>query len=91
MEISRDAGFNVVKLGCNPQAAELSLWCSRRKRMILLWTSTERPDGLEIRGGKLHRPGARGQERRINHALTVTGFVTGGTNRYCGSGECELS
>jgi 3-phosphoshikimate 1-carboxyvinyltransferase len=40
----------------------------------------ERPDGLEITGGKLHGASVHGyHDHRIVMALTVAGFVAGGT------------
>ena len=40
----------------------------------------ERPDGLEITGGKLHGAKVHGwHDHRIVMALTVAGFVAGGT------------
>jgi 3-phosphoshikimate 1-carboxyvinyltransferase len=40
----------------------------------------ERPDGLEIVGGKLHGASVHGyDDHRIVMALTVAGFVAGGT------------
>ena len=53
----------------------------------------ERPDGLEITGGKLHGAKVHGwHDHRIVMALTVAGLVAGETtDRYGGSGGCLLS